>query len=470
MLKRKMLKLSEIRDRNFENRDFLDLHSRSSIMSFAWEFVMAGSSSSVDVAIIGAGPYGLSLAAHLRARGVEHRIFGEPMGTWKNNMPLRMLLKSYPWATDISEPGSEFTVKGFCAEHALPYHDEMMPLPLSRFIEYGEAFQARYAPNVERKVLTALEPGPAGLFAGFEDGETVRARRVVVAVGLHPFKHLPHEAAHLPADLCSHSGEYGSLEQLDGKEVIVVGSGSSATDLAALLGERGVSVSLVGRKPLLHFACRPRQRTLFERAAAPMSGIGHGWTMGACAKYPQLIRLLSPDLRVRLANAKALGPLGGAFVKDRVVGKVPLWLDRSLQKTEARNGKVVLDLVEAGGARHSLRGDHVIFATGYKIDVGRLGFLNQSLMHQIRLVERAPQLSAHYETSVPGLHFIGPVAANSFGPVCRFVYGTYHPARHLARYLSAVLPRFQPVSRGRSIELDTSSGAITGTPPGTVMP
>ena len=123
---------------------------------------MAGSSSSVDVAIIGAGPYGLSLAAHLRARNVEHRTFGESMGSWKNNMPPGMLLKSYPWASDLSDPRSEFTVKSFCTEQALPYHDELMPLPLSRFVDYGEAFQARYVPAVERKTLLSLEPVASG--------------------------------------------------------------------------------------------------------------------------------------------------------------------------------------------------------------------------------------------------------------------------------------------------------------------
>jgi FAD binding domain len=173
------------------------------------------SSDSVDVAIIGSGPYGLSLAAHLGARGVEHRIFGEPMGSWKNNMPSGMLLKSFPWASNLSEPGSEFTVKQFCTERALPYHDELMPLQLSRFIEYAEAFRMRYVPDVERKTLTALEPCAGGFRASFDNGETVDARRVVMAVGLQPFKHLPQEAEHLPADLCSHSGEYGSLERLD---------------------------------------------------------------------------------------------------------------------------------------------------------------------------------------------------------------------------------------------------------------
>jgi thioredoxin reductase len=413
---------------------------------------MAGSSTSADVAIIGAGPYGLSLAAHLRARGVEHRIFGEPMGSWKHNMPPGMLLKSYPWATSLSDPGSEFTLKSYCSERALPYHDELMPLPLSRFIEYGKAFQTRYVSAVERKTLMALESGADCFRATFDDGETVYARRVVVAVGLHPFKRLSHEAAHLPAGLCSHSGQYGALEPLDGKNVIVVGSGSSATDLAALLHERGISVSLIARAPRLDFADRPRPRTLFERVTAPMSGIGHGWTLGTCAKFPQLIRLLSGDVRVRLANARALGPLGGAFVKDRVVGQVPVMLGRAVQGTETRDGKVQLNLVDGSGARQSLRADHVIFATGYKIDVSRLPFLNQTLLRQIHLIEKAPQLSAHYETSVPGLHFIGPAAANSFGPVCRFVYGTYHPARHLARHLSAVLARFQPAPLVRRLD------------------
>jgi lysine/ornithine N-monooxygenase len=410
------------------------------------------SSRSVDVTVIGAGPYGLSLAAHLRARGVEHRIFGEPMGSWKHNMPPGMLLKSYPWASSLSDPRSEFAVKRFCTERTRPYHDQLTPLPLSWFIEYGEAFQARYVPAVERKTLMALEPSANGFRATFDDGETVDARRVVVAVGLHPFKRLPHEAEHMPADLCSHSGEYGALEPLDGKEVIVVGSGSSATDLAALLHDRGNSVSLVARARQLSFADRPRSRTLFERTTAPMSGIGHGWTMATCASCPQLIRLLPADLRVRLANAKALGPLGGAFVKDRVIGTVPVSLGRAIRSVKARGGKVLLELADAGGAGHSLQADHVIFATGYRIDMHRLGFLNQTLLRQIRLVESAPQLSAHYETSVPGLHFIGPAAANSFGPVCRFVYGTYHPARHLARYLSAVRPRFQPAPRVRPLD------------------
>lgn len=395
----------------------------------------------LDVAIIGAGPYGLSLAAHLAARGVDHRIFGETMGAWKNNMPAGMLLKSYPWASCLSDPKDEFSIKRFSAERALPYHDQMMPLPLDRFIDYGEVFAARYVPAVEHKMLVSLKRSADGFEAAFDDGETLRARRVVLAVGLHPFKRLPQAAAGLPSDLCSHSGDYGPLAPLDGKEVIVIGTGSSASDLAALLHERGIRVSLAGRTPKLQFADRPRGRSWFERVSAPMSGIGHGWTLGTCARYPQLIHLLPDETRIGLAQIAALGPLGGAFMRDRVVGKVPMWLGHTLCGTEVRAGKAVVELADRAGKRVAVRADHVVFATGYRTDVARLGFLSEDLVRGMRLAATAPMLSRNYESSVAGLHFIGPASANSFGPVSRFVYGTYHPARHLARHLLTVLPR-----------------------------
>jgi len=91
----------------------------------------------IDVAIIGAGPYGLSLAAHLNARGVEFRIFGEPMESWKTGMPPGMLLKSTPAASCLHDPERRFTVQQFCAERDAPYHDTLMALPLESFIAWA---------------------------------------------------------------------------------------------------------------------------------------------------------------------------------------------------------------------------------------------------------------------------------------------------------------------------------------------
>jgi len=393
----------------------------------------------LDVAVIGAGPYGLSLASHLGARGLDFRIFGEPMGAWKNNMPPGMLLKSYPWASNLSDHGSCFTVRQFCAERAIPYHNSMMPLPLDTFISYGEAFQARHVPQVERKSLVSVEPITTGLRAAFDDGEILDVRHMVLGVGLSAFKYLPAIAASLPPEMVSHSSDYGPFDRLEGQNVVVVGSGSSATDLAALLHERGISVSLVTRRNSVDFASLPRPRRLFERIVAPTSGIGNGWTMSLCAEAPWIVHHFPEKPRVRLANAKALGPLGGAFMKDKVIGRVPFLLGRTFEKAELRNGTLLLHLTSRNGTQDILRADHVIFATGYKVDVSRLPFLNSDLVARMRLIEKAPLLSSHYESSIPGLHFIGPASASSFGPVCRFVFGTRHPARHLARYLPSVL-------------------------------
>src|SRR5262249_38030092 len=146
-----------------------------------------GMTKAVDVAIIGAGPYGLSLAAHLSLYGTEFRIFGVPMESWKTGMPPGMLLKSTPWASRLYDPEGHFTVRQFCAEREAPYHDSLMALPLESFIAYGEAFQRRYVPDVERKKLTSLSKAPDGFSALFDDGEIVNARHVVIAVGVHPF-------------------------------------------------------------------------------------------------------------------------------------------------------------------------------------------------------------------------------------------------------------------------------------------
>ncbi len=84
----------------------------------------------VDVAIIGAGPYGLSIAAHLAGRGVDFRIFGSPMHTWRTSMPEGMVLKSEGNASDLYDPDGEMTLARYCADRGLPYKDLGFPIPL----------------------------------------------------------------------------------------------------------------------------------------------------------------------------------------------------------------------------------------------------------------------------------------------------------------------------------------------------
>ena len=404
--------------------------------------------SRTDVAIVGAGPYGLSLSAHLAAAGIDHRIYGDPMASWRDNMPAGMLLKSHSWSSSLYDPQGSFTVKTFCEELGIPYHDSRTPLSLDHFIAYGQAFQRRFVPQVEQKRLIACEATSAGLRATFDDGEVLATRHLVVAVGVHPFKYVPGVLHDLPPDALSHSGDYGPLNALAGKEVVVLGSGASAIDLAALLHEQGVTVSIVARTSSLRFAARPDARSSLARQMAnplrrlifPRSGIGAGWRLKMYADAPWLIHSLPARYRAELARS-TLGPLGGPFMKERVIGKLPVLLDRRVEAAETGGSRVSLRLAQTDGSREVLQADHVVAATGYRIDLRRLDFLDEPLRSQIRSIDNAAMLSADYECSVPGLHFIGPVSANSFGPVARFVFGAIHPSRRLTRRFLQSLPR-----------------------------
>lgn len=397
----------------------------------------------IDVAIIGAGPYALSLASHLRGNAVEFRIFGKTMGPWISNMPPGMLLKSHPWSSCLYDPGSHFTLKQFCIESGIDYHDSQMPLPLETFVAYGKAFQQRWVPEVEVGLLAELTKIRDGFRATFEGGEAVDARSVVIAVGVHPFRYEPDILKNLSSEFFSHSGDHGPLHRFAGKHVAILGAGASAIDLAGLLHESGAAVSLVARASQLHFARPPagRRPLLLQRLAGPLrplicpdSGIGGGWPLRFYADAPGLFHALPEYWRLHAVRT-TLGPLGHAAMRRRV-GQLQIFLGRDLVSADDKSGKVQIRYSARGGVEETLQTDHLIAATGYKIDLRKLAFLGPRLLSDIRMVENTPILSADYETSVPGLHFVGPASANSFGPVMRFVFGAVYPARRLARYLS----------------------------------
>ena len=388
-----------------------------------------------DVAIIGAGPYGLSIAAHLRARGVSFRIFGKPMSTWSTQMPKGMRLKSEGFASSLSDPDSEFTLRDYCQQHGLPYSDTGLPVPLSVFVAYGLAFQKKFVPNLEDKLVGSIESSAAGFELHLEDGETVFARRVVLAVGITHFGHVPPILEALPEGRLSHSSAHGDLEGFRGRKVAVVGAGASALDLAALLQEAGASVQLIARTAKIRFHDPPKPRSLVERVRLPMTGIGPGWKLFFYVNAPLLFRKMSASSRLDKVR-RTLGPAPGWFVKDQVVGKVPLHLGVNITEASVQNGHISLELTDGAGTRQELEVEHVIAATGYRVDLKRLAFLSPTLRERIRSVDNAPELSANFESSVPGLYFVGTSAANTFGPLMRFAYGSRFAARRVAAHLA----------------------------------
>jgi cation diffusion facilitator CzcD-associated flavoprotein CzcO len=390
-----------------------------------------------NIAIIGAGPYGLSIAAHLRAHGVDHRIFGRAMEFWQSHMPEGMLLKSEGFASSLSDPGGEFTLERYCREAGLPYADVGLPTPLSTFTSYGLEFQKRFVPQFENKRIVSLNRTPKGYEIRLTDGEILTTRKVVVATGLSYYEHIPPVLAELSDEYVTHSSSHSELAQFKGREIAVVGAGASAMDLAALLHQAGALVQVIARNSTVAFQDPPVQggRSLWSRLRFPRTGIGNGWNVFWCSSLPQVFRHMPEHFRLDKVR-RILGPAPGWFTKEQVVGKVPFNLGVAISRATVENGRVHLELAGSDGARRMLVTDHVIAATGYRVDLRRLGFMNRDVLEGIRSVENTPVLSSNFESSVPGLYFVGVTAANTFGPLLRFAFGTRFVARRLSRHLA----------------------------------
>ena len=387
-----------------------------------------------NVAIIGAGPYGLSVAAHLKRKGIPFRIFGRPMDSWLAHMPKGMMLKSDGFASNIYDPEDQFPLRKFCAERGIEYSDDRIPVRLDTFAAYGLAFKERMVPELEDRVVVDLERVPDGFRLGLEDKETVIAQRVVLAVGITHFEYVPGNLTHLPPEYVSHSYRHHDLEPFRGHKVVVIGAGSSALDLAGLLHDSDADVHLVARTKALKFHSMPpgKPRALWQRVRHPKSGLGPGLRSRFFANAPGMFYYFPERLRLE-AVRRTLGPSGGWFSKEKVVGRVPLLLGYTLTNANIQDGKVHLQLRGEDGAEREIVAEHVIAATGYKVDMRLLKFLSPEIRSKVRTVQGSPVLSSTFESSIPGLYFVGLAAANSFGPVMRFAFGAGYAAQTLTR-------------------------------------
>nr|WP_203691591.1 FAD-dependent oxidoreductase [Streptomyces sp. SID12488] len=445
------------------------------------------------VAVIGAGPFGLSTAAHLRARGIPVRVFGEPMVSWRDHMPAGMLLKSTPAASSIDAPQRGHTLADYCDAAGVPrlVTDEDI-IPVETFIAYGEWFQQRLVPELERVRVVSVDrrhkgtdshgassPGSGGGFElKLESGELFSARAVVVATGLSGLAHLPPELADAapdgpsPTGPVSHSSQHHDLSRFAGRELIVVGAGQSALETAALAAEAGAQVRVVSRgSGRVAFGAPPWRQPRLR----PESPFGNAWSLWALTYYPHPYRYLPARARHYLVR-RVLGPLGAWWLRDRFEGKVQvsevarivragvtgaagdMAAPRAAQAQGVKGakgaggaaeangsgsgvgfvgGRPVLTVRELGGRTRELSADHVIAATGYRVDIAAMDFLGHELRTELAVSRGTPRLGTGYVSSVPGLYFTGLPAAASYGPVMRFVCGTEFASPRLAGHLAA---------------------------------
>lgn len=402
----------------------------------------------LPVAVIGAGPFGLSTAAHLRALGIPVRVFGEPMVSWREHMPAGMLLKSTPAATNIDAPQPGHTLADYCDTAGIPrlVKDDDI-IPIETFIAYGNWFQHELVPELEQVRVVSVDRrggiGPGSASGGFElklsSGELSSARAVVVATGLSGLAHLPPELAGAapdgpsPAGPVSHASQHSDLGRFAGRDLMVVGAGQSALETAALAAEAGAGVRVVTRgHGRIGFGAPPWEQPRFR----PQSPFGRAWSLWALCYYPQPYRYLPAQLRHYLVR-HVLGPLGAWWLRDRFEGKAEITEVAGIIRADAPDRRPVLTVRTHDGRPRELSADHVIAGTGYRVDIAAMDFLSPELRTELAVSRGTPRLGAGYRSSVPGLYFTGLPAAASYGPVMRFVCGTEFASPRLARHLAA---------------------------------
>lgn len=389
------------------------------------------------MAIIGAGPYGLSIAAHLATRKIEHRIFGHPMQFWSQIAAAgdRRYLKSYCFGTNISIPAPGFSFADYSRPRGL---ETFEPCSISDFADYGHWFQQNNVPWVERIDVAGIQRLNQHFLVTLANFESFAALQVVVATGLACFAYVPPALASLPSSMVTHTSMVDAFSSYRGRKVAVIGAGQSALEAAALLHEAGAQPHLLVRDAAISWHHRVLQeRNLWRRLRSPISGLGTGPKAWALTRFPGAMHRIPDVLRTRFV-ASHLPAEGAWWLRERVENLVPITFDTTVVGAREKGGGLVLELHDSKErSTLELNVDQVIAGSGYVIDVDRLGFLEPQLRAAIRRIGSAAKLDRNFEASVPGLHFIGPASAMSFGPLFRFVVGAEYTSRVVTARLSA---------------------------------
>jgi hypothetical protein len=380
----------------------------------------------LETIVTGGGPYGLSATAYLREAGVETKTFGSPMSFWRNHTPTGMLLRSAVGASDIASPTKGLTLAAYLGDCGAISD---APVPVSSFIDYGTWFQTQRLPDIDQRHITQIAPEQGRFCVVVEDGERFRAKRVVVATGIASFAHRPSAFECAPRSLVSHSNDNPEPARFRGHRVGIVGSGQSAIEIAALMSEAGAEVEVIMRAPGIRWlrgAVRLRKQLgLVGRMLFPWTDVGSPPLSQVIAR-PALFRTLPAAARVSIDRRTMRASVAG-WLKPRLES-VQLAPSRTVARAEPHHDKISLVLNDASVRTF----DHVVLATGFRIDLARLPFLSRELLDAIRRTAGYPHLKSGFESTVDGLHFIGATAAYCFGSVTRFVAGTRYSATALA--------------------------------------
>jgi len=379
----------------------------------------------VEVAIIGAGPFGLTAAAHLRAAGRETQVFGDPLEFWRTRTPRGMLLRSPYAGSNLDDPEAKYSLEEYQRQTGI---EVRRPIPLDTFLDYGAWFQQHAVPDVDTRNVVMVRNTDNRFRIDLGDA-TLTAQRVVVAAGVGSFAHVPPPFDIGAPDLVSHTLDEHDLGRWADRRVLVVGGGQSALESAALLHEAGADVTVVVRQPVVHWLAESGWKhtnpiigpLLYAKPDVGPMLVSH--MVAHPRQYSRMPRRVQDRLAIR-----AIRPAGAGWLRPRL-DDVPIRVATCVTHLSRQGDR--LSVATSDGRREVV--DRVLLGTGYRVDLSRYEFLDKELVARVRVVNRYPVLSRAFETSVPGLHITGAPAARAFGPLMRFVAGSEFAARKIAR-------------------------------------
>jgi len=371
-----------------------------------------------DLLIVGAGPFGLALAAQAQHERIEHLVVGKSMEFWRANMPKGMFLRSAcDWHLD---PQNVHTLEAYLqTQNKRPADVE--PLSLEFYLTYAEWFQQQKNIQPYQVYVQRLDSADHFVATTF-DGEVIDAHRVVLAPGFRHFAYIPEDLKRkLSTGRYQHTAEFVDFSAARDKRYLIIGGRQSAFEWAALLLEAGAAT--------VH---------LSHRHASPAFAVADwSWVnpmVDNIIDDPNWFRDLSQtekdDVNHRLwaEGRLKIEP----WLQARLNGeRVKLW-----PHTELESGDENLEVTLTNGARFNV--DQIVLATGYKVNIARLPYLAAgNLLARLETRNGFPVLDDHFETSVPGLFITSMPATQDFGPFFGFTISVRTSARLICDRLLA---------------------------------
>jgi thioredoxin reductase len=340
-------------------------------------------------------------------------------------MPEQMYLRSAcDWHLD---PINVDTIERFLQTQGLT-PAEVEPLSRQFYLSYLQWFQAQKQlasiPQYIRQ-LDQINDGTDSFLATLEDGQTITAKRVILAVGFKYFKNEPQALIEsLPAGRYSHTCDLVDFKDLKGKRCLIIGGRQSAFEWTALLNEAGAAaVHLTHRHASPAFAEADWSRVM------PL--------VDAMVDNPGWFRNLSSEEKEAVNHR--------LWAEGRL--KVEPWLEtRAMTETVKLwpNTQIIsCDELVAGDLMIKLDNgenlivDHVILATGYKVKIDQVPFLaNGNILPKLMTRNGFPVLDEHFQTNVPGLFMTSMMATQDFGPFFAFTISVRASARLIGQALA----------------------------------